>query len=108
MTDSEYELDSVCKSFEHLRYKFGVDIFTVWYIRLKTILEHKEDKQEIILRLLGIDKRFLNKLNSDTSRDGVMISIARGVTQIDTNRALDIIASYTFGVKSLARVVEEI
>lgn len=108
LTDGEYELNDMCKAFEHMRYKFGVDIFTIWFVRLKTIKEHKEDKQDIILKLLGIDRRTLTRLSTDTSRDGVMISIARGVTQVDTDRALDIIAKYTFGVRALSRVVENI
>lgn len=108
LSDSEYELEDMCKAYTHMRYKFGVDIFTIWFVRLKTILEQKEDKQELILKILGIDKRALSRLHNDTSREGVMASIARGVTQIDTHKALQIISKYTYGVESLSRVIETI
>lgn len=108
LNDSEYELNDMCQAFEHMRYKFGVDIFTIWFVRLKTIAEHKEDKQDVIFKLLDIDTRTLTRLSCDTSKDGVMISIARGVTQVDIEKALHIIAKYTYGVKALSRVVENI
>lgn len=97
-------LREVCESCEHERYKNQADLFSVWYIRLKTQSVDKADKFNEILEAVGISKKQLEKLSK--SQSDTMRSIALAVTNIEIEDALSILKDYTFAVGILDNVID--
>lgn len=97
-----YNLENLCKSYEGIRYKYGPDLFQIWYVRLKTIQAEKQDKYSEILSVLGVSKKDVVKLkNSD-----VMTSIAKAVSTHQLEESIKILANYVYSVNRLDRIIE--
>jgi hypothetical protein len=103
---SSYDLDSICKSYESKRYAFGPDIFQIWFIRLETILNKKQDKYNDILVILGISKREINQVEKGAGKEEIMISIAKAITLIGIEEAINIIREYTYCADKIEEVIE--
>lgn len=101
-----YQLDSICKSFEHQRYAFGPDIFQIWFVRLQTMIQGKQDKYKDILTVLGISKKEIAQVEKESTKDGAMISIAKAVTLIGVEEAAKILKSYTYSADKIEKVIK--
>lgn len=101
-----YELSEICKSFENSRYIYGVDIYQLWFIRLKTISCGKQDKYKDVLDMLSINKRDIAAIEYKSSSEGPMLSIAKAVSLIDIDEALSIVREYTYCANRLEEVIE--
>jgi len=101
-----YEIKEVCRSSEHERYQFGPDIFQIWYVRLLTMIYNKEDKYIDILTVLGVSKADIANIHKAKDYDGAMLSIARAVSIVGIESAVDIIREYTYSADKIKRVVE--
>ena len=100
-----YNLYNICKTYEYQRYTLGVDIFMVWFIRLKTMLCNKDYKK--IITTLGVTKQDITAFEKDSRRDGVMMSIAKAVTMTaSAEEALDIIRQFVYSVDKIERAIE--
>lgn len=105
-SDFCYNLDTICKAYESQRYAFGPDIFQIWFIRLQTMINNKNDRYKEILSILGISKKDISIIEQKADTDGAMISIAKAVTLIGVDDAVDIIKKYTYSADKIQRVVE--
>lgn len=105
-SDFCYQLDTICKAYESQRYAFGPDIFQIWFIRLQTIINNKNDRYKEILSILGISKKDISIIEQKADTDGAMISIARAITLIGVDDAVDIIRKYTYSADKIQQVVE--
>lgn len=104
MESSDLTLRELCESYEYLRYKNHADLFSVWYIRLKTQLANKADKFNDILDAVGISKKYMEQLSKSQNR--LMRAMALAVTNIEIDEALDILSEYTFATKILDNAIE--
>lgn len=96
-------LESVCAESEYLRYKNKADLFTVWYVRLKTQSMGKAGKFNEILSAVGISKKHLEQLSK--SQSNLMRTIALAVTNTDMEDALETLKRYTFATHILDNVI---
>lgn len=101
-----YSLESICKAYESQRYQYGPDLFQIWFIRLQTIINNKNDRYKDILAILGISKKDISIIEKETDMDGAMISIAKAVTLIGVEEASDVIRKYTYSADKIQKVIE--
>lgn len=99
-----YDLPTVCKSCEPLRYKFGPDIYQVWFVRLLTSGPNQDNIFKSTLEVLGISSRELMQLELH-NEDAVMLSIAKAVNLAGTRAAIDEIRKYVYAASSIERTV---
>lgn len=105
-SDFCYQLDAVCKAYESQRYEFGPDIFQIWFIRLQTIINNKNERYKEILSILGISKKDISIIEQKADTDGAMLSIAKAITLIGVDDSVDIIRKYTYSADKIQQVVE--
>lgn len=105
-SDFGYQLDTICKAYESQRYSYGPDIFQIWFVRLQTIINEKTDRFDAILEVLGISKKDIASIKKTTNDDGAMASIAKAITLIGVEDAVDIIRKYTYSADRIQRVIE--
>ena len=105
-TDFDYQLDTICKAYESQRYAFGPDIFQIWFIRLQTIVNNKNDNYKEILSVLGISKKEIALIEQKSDTDGAMLSIAKAVTLIGVDEAIKVLRKYTYSADKIQKVVE--
>lgn len=99
-----YNLYSTCKAYEYQRYKLGVDVYMIWFIRLKTTLCNKDYEQ--IIRALGITKRDLSSIEKDASTDGIMLNIAKAITVTEsTEKAIEIIREFVYAADKIEQAI---
>lgn len=104
--DFGYQLDTICKAYESHRYKYGSDIFQIWFVRLQTIIYEKSDRYKDILTVLGVSKKDIANIEKETDYEGAMVSIAKAVTLMGVENAVEIIRKYTYSADKIQRVVE--
>lgn len=102
-----YDLDDVCLYHQSDRYKYGPDIYQIWYVRLLTSKYKKETKFNDILDLLGINKKELEGIEKQDI-DSPMMEIAKSITLLNIDDAISIIKKYTYSSKTLEKVVAAI
>lgn len=101
-----YQLDTVCKACESQRYTYGPDIFQIWFIRLQTIINNKNDRYKDILEILGISKKDISIIEKETRSDGVMLDIAKAVSIMGVDEAVKVIKKYTYSADKIQAVIE--
>lgn len=101
-----YEIRETCKSFESQRYLFGPDLFQIWFVRLLTLIYNKEDKYTDILVVLGVSKTDICNIQKEANYDGAMLSIAKAISIIGIENAIEVIRDYTYSADKIQRVVE--
>jgi len=101
-----YEIKEICRSYESERYQFGPDIYQIWYVRLLTMVYKKENSYIDILTVLGVSKPDISNVQKASNYDGAMLSIARAISIVGIESALDIIREYTYSADKIQRVVE--
>ncbi len=100
-----YDLESLCKSYETLRYKYGPDIYLVWYIRLLTISQHKDELFKDILNVLGISKKELSNIERLAAEDELMTTLAKAINIIGVTKSIDIIKPYVFSANKIEEAI---
>lgn len=100
-----YQLDTICREYEYQRYQHGLDVFQIWFIRLQTMIKNKQDRYKDILSILGVSKKELGQLEK-TSKDGIMINIAKAVSITGVEEAIKILRKYTYSADKIEKVVE--
>lgn len=103
---SSYTLDEVCRDNESKRYKYGADLFLIFYVRLRLQLVNKEDKYEQILNILNITNKDMQNVCEGTSKDGTDIEIAKAITQTSLSEATRIIGRYTYSVHRINELID--
>ncbi len=105
--DIGYEVGLHIKSIEHKRYKFGVDIFLVLYVRLLT-MEEGEDKYRKILEVLGVSKKDLNELEKKIITDSDIRGAIKAISLSDIEEATSVLEKEVYGAKKIKEVIASI
>lgn len=101
----EYDLDVLCEQYQSLRYEYGVDLYLIWYIKLrKANNECKNDKD--ILEVIGIKKKDIQRINNEIREEGPIYSIARAISITGVNNAIDIIRKYVYGADNIDKIMD--
>lgn len=100
-----YDLEALCKSYEILRYKYGPDIYLVWYIRLLTMAANNDGLYKDILNILGISRKELLNIEKLAAEDELMTTLARAVNLAGMQNALRIIRKYVYSAKKIEETV---
>lgn len=101
-----YDLREICELFECERYKFGPDIFLIWFVRLQTVAKGKSDKYKDVLEILGISRKELTDIEKNSVVDGVMTSIAKAVSIVGMEEAIEVLKDYTYSYKKIIDVID--
>ena len=103
-----YKLDNICKTYEYQRYMLGADIFQLWFVRLKTISCGKRDKYDAIIAVLGISRKNLATAERNAVSDGIMFNIAKAISLVGIEKAIEILRKYTYCASKIERTIEKI
>lgn len=102
----QYDLDTICKQYESYRYKYIIDIFQLWFIKLLLLKYNKEDYYKDILETIGTKKADLNYMKNEIKHSEVMFDIAKAVSIAGVERAIEILKQYTYAADRLEKLVE--
>ena len=97
-------LNEICKTYRCYRYRFGQDIFLMWFIRLLTINYGKADKFKNVSAMLGID----STIGVNCESEQVMIDIAKAVSLVGVDDAIDIIKKYVYSADRVEAAVQAV
>lgn len=100
-----YDLAAICKGCEVLRYKYGPDIYMVWFIRLLTLSKKNKDLYKEILGILGISKKELGNIERYAAEDELMTTFAKAIDITGVDGAIEIIRPYVFSAKKIEETV---
>lgn len=100
-----YDLEALCKSCEILRYKYGPDIYLVWYVRLLTLRSENDRLYKDILSVLGISKRELANIEKYSADDDMLVSLAKAVDVVGVEEAINIIRPYVFSARQIDETI---
>ena len=107
-SEVEYCMRTQCEICEHLRYKYGIDIFLLLYIRLLTLKQGADGVYKEVLNALGISTEQLKDMRISSSKDGVMTDFTRAISIVGIDRSIDILGEFVYAAKHIRRVVEEL
>lgn len=99
-----YDLETICRSCECIRYRYGPDIFLVWYVRLLT-MDKKSKLYEEILDILGVNKFDLINIDN-SSEDEIMRSFAKAISLYGAEEAKRVIEPYVYSADLIRKTVE--
>lgn len=106
--ESIYVLEDICKQYECERYRYGVDMYMLFFIRLLTIQVNKENRYEEILINLEVPKDLLSVIESKAIMDGPIHSIVKASTLVDIEEAVNTLERFTYSARMLREVVDAI
>lgn len=99
-----YDVGSLCKSCEPLRYRFGPDIYLILYVRLLTASDISGNTYRNVLDILGISKKDLSRIDRN-SDDSVMNAFAKAISITPTEEAISIIEKYVYCAQMIKNAV---
>ena len=101
-----YDLESLCKCSESMRYKYGPDIYMIWFIRLLTLNKPGEGLYKDILSILGITKKELSNIERYTADDELMLTFAKSIHICGVDSAIDIIRPYVYSAQKIEDTIQ--
>lgn len=101
-----YGLEDICKMYESQRYKYSIDIFELWFIRLLTNKYQKKNVYKDILEVLGIERWKIRELDKNTVHSGIMLDIAKAVSMCELDEAIEILRGYTYSADKIEKVIQ--
>ena len=99
------DLEQQCINSEHLRYRYGPDIFLVMYVRLLTMKKGNNRLYKDILNVLGISRKELTNMGNISCKEDVMTGFARAIAKTGVERSIEIIEEYVYSAKKIKEVV---
>lgn len=108
MEKSWYDLEEICQGSEYKRYRYGPDIYMVWFIRLLTY-SAKEDLYKTVLEVLGVGKRDLLGITEKSREDDddIMLTFATAVQFAGMDKSIKILREYVYGAEIIEKVIRE-
>lgn len=98
-----YDLENAFNSVRCLRYKYGIDIYMVIYLRLLT--GNDSDLYFNVLEALGISKRELSDIQRKMSRELDMQYLIKTICLHDKEKVLQEIEKYVYGRQKIKEAV---
>lgn len=104
------DLKQHCKQNESQRYKYGIDIYQLWFVGLLTIKNNLKDGYEDIMNILGYDKKTLKEIYKqlEESDDELVIDFALAINIAGIDESIEIIKEFVYSAKNIERAVENI
>lgn len=90
-----YDLSTLCRSCESLRYRYGADLYLIMYVRLLTIEYGIVSKYREILNALDITKQDLARFDSE-SEDSVVVIMAKAISMSNSKDAIETLEPYVY------------
>ena len=103
MNNIGYDLGSALKSIRCMRYRYGIDIYMLIYIRLLT--KNKSNMYFNILEALGISKRELAETERKLSRETDMQCLVKAICLNESADIISEIEKYVYGCNQLKEAV---
>lgn len=100
-----YDLRSICKSYESMRYRFGPDIYLVMYIRLLTLVQKKQHLYKELLNLMGITKKELSNIEKESCDEEILTTFVKAIKVCGIDKAIQIIRPYVFSSNFIDKAV---
>lgn len=102
----DYDFDKLCKYYEPYRYKYSIDLFEIWFIRLLTNKYEKKELYNEVLTILGIKRYEMINLQRNHSFNQAMLELARAISICGQDRAIEILKGYTYSADKIEKVVQ--
>ena len=99
-----YDIKALCKSYEPIRYRFGPDLYLVWFVRLLTANDKEGNTFKNVLEVLGISRREINQLNKFND-ESAMLSLARAINLYGIKKSLKEIRKYVYSANLVEKTV---
>ena len=106
MNNIGYDLDTTLSAIRSMRYKYGIDIYMIIYIRLLT--NSNSEKYFKILEAIGVSKKELNDTEKKLSKEFDMQCLIKAICLNETERLISSIEGYVYGCKQLKKAVNQI
>lgn len=100
-----FDLDQQCKISEHIRYKYGPDIYLIWYVRLLTMSNGTEEAYKDILNVLGVSKKELLNIEKSAYQDDIMKNFAKSISNSGIDKSINILEEYVYSANKIKEVV---
>ena len=98
----EYSIEDVCRGIEPYRYKFGVDIYLLVYVRMLS----NEEEFRTVLEALGIGKYDLDKFDYNLE-DSMIVALLKSIANSDKSYAIDVLEHYVYGYKTIREIFSQ-
>ncbi len=102
------DLDQQCKMCEHLRYKYGLDIYQMWYIRLLTMVEGLDEDYGDIMNILGINKSEITSMKKKSYQDEMMLGFAEAISKTGIDESIIILENYVYSAHHLKKAIKSL
>ena len=106
-----FDLESLCKSCEPVRYRYGpdTDIYLIMYVKLLTEGIHNDEESHDdayynTLSILNISKKDINKIDK-TCEDSVIVAFAKAISLTGFKEAVKILEKYVYSAKTIKSIV---
>lgn len=100
-----YDLEDICEMCEPYRNKYGVDLYTLFYVRLMIgNSPESEEKYRRVLEGLGVRKKDLEEFKESSRKDDTILSIAKAVNKYGEG-AVEILERYVYAADRIKRLV---
>lgn len=98
-----YDLEAICRSCESVRYKYGVDIYQLWFVRLLTLSNDKLYKD--MLDILGISRKELVQVEKKAAEDELMTTFTKAISIIGIENAIHVIRPYVYSAPKIEETI---
>jgi hypothetical protein len=102
------DLNQQCKMYEHHRYKYGIDIYQMWYVRLLTIVEGLEEDYGHIMNILGITKSDISTMKEKSFKDEMMLGFAVAIDRTGINESIKILENYVYAAHHIKKAIKSL
>lgn len=100
--DVMYSIEESCKQFQCYRYKYGVDIYMLFYIRLLTMIaQNNGEVYKDILETLGISKKELTNIENKSGEDEVIRTLASAISVSGLEKSIQTIERYVYSASNI-------
>lgn len=99
-----YDLQSICKCCEPLRYRLGIDIYLVFYVRLLINEYGAKSNYKDILNILDITRADLKRFDN-LSDDSLVTVMAKMVSITPIEEALETLEGYVYSASLIKQAI---
>lgn len=104
--DDIINLDDVCRLNTSKRYMYGADMYQIMFIRLLCIDRGISDnRMEVILEALGIDKKIIPNRFDTYTEDGPLTEMAKAIVRISINEAIRVLKRYVYAADKIEMAI---
>ena len=103
-----YNIDMICKEIEHLRYKFSIDIYQMYYVKLLATKHKSSDIYNIIMMMSGMMPTELRRIESTIAKSDTGITFEKAISYCGIDRSIEAIEKYVYSAKLIRDTIQNI